>query len=1134
MIKKNKILKLTSLIIFLFIFLSTVFVCGNNITAYAEEIETNIVNTEEISNESVQETMSTNNFNKSDGGILLEGVNNGNFSITRSRSELTDVKYIPNANYFLLNPSHHVNDATDNKSGTCTTVAIQMLLGYHNYYSDRRLIPASADGKDFLAIDYGSIEYHPNLYRVPVEGQGCLRIGTKNSVYEEIFDLSPFAEIPYLGQTIYGVSSGASNFITQFSPQEVSEKVTITAGNFSSSEAYSDLNAGKPIILGMNLLLEGNFHVVVAYGYAKLDGVSGFLVHYGWGAAGTLVWVPESWFGYQIRMDVNHTHSFVDKGVLDNHYRKLECSECDCQTVDLIYQINSTTIENVKYSLSNRIVIPSLLNIYDQETATFVDKNITDIGNGVFSNQAYLISVVIKDNITTIGAYAFEGCENLTSISIPASVSLIDVGAFANCNKLHIAVSSQNEYYSANGQILYNKTKTTIVDSGQVAANLTIPETVTTINQYAFYKNENIIQVHIEGNTLIDNRAFYGCNNLEKIYFHSYQVPEVDLGAFPDNITIDVPYCAREAYINEFTGTSVTVTCTPITVTLMVDQEIYNVINTYHGDVMSNVVAPEKTAYLFDCWEDEQGKEYRNGDKFDSLQNITLTAKWIEKTSHVVTFDKQGGSGGVEQIGVILGDPMPQGTSITAPTRKGYIFKGYFSEQGGSGKKYYNESMQSQSNWDVQANMTLYAHWEASKYTVTLDLGDGRTESITVQYGQPITVNFPPSRTHYKFLGYYSQSGGQGVCYIEGAVQKSGSYYYTKALSTGEAWQQDSNGVLYAHWEKLQANVSYNVIGLSDSGNTSLTPGTVNIVSGDQTTLTAPTKEGHTFHSWIINGQTFNTASVTYTFRLHTSYLTGTTAIFDTNNTGSATYSDGNITLYYDVTPSCVAEGTLITLADGRQVPVETLTGNEMLLVWNLHTGSFDVAPILFIDHDPARTYKIINLYFSDGTHVKVIDEHAFWDFDLNKYVFLREDASQYIGHWFNKQTTDQMGNLTWIRVQLTNVIITEEYTTAWSPVTYGHLCIYVNGMLSMPGATTGLINIFEVDGQTMQINQQQYLADIEAYGLFTYEEFSAILSVPEEIFNAVNGQYLKVSIGKGLIDYQTLEELINNYSEFF
>ena len=244
--------------------------------------------------------------------------------------------------------------------------------------------------------------------------------------------------------------------------------------------------------------------------------------------------------------------------------------------------------------------------------------------------------------------------------------------------------------------------------------------------------------------------------------------------------------------------------------------------------------------------------------------------------------------------------------------------------------------------------------------------------------------------------------------------------------------------------------------------------------------------------------------------------------------------TEGYITLFVKQQQQCVAEGTLITLADGRQVPVETLTGNEMLLVWNMRTGTFDVAPILFIDQDALATYKIINLQFSDGTQVKVISEHAFFDCNLNKYVYLREDAGKYIGHWFNKQTTDANGNLIWTKVQLTNVSITQEVTRAYSPVTYDHLCLYVNGMLSMPGGIDGLINIFEVDGETMQINQAKYLEDIATYGLFTYEEFYELYQVPEAMFEACGGQYLKVAIGKGLLDYERLGQLIERYAEFF
>ena len=85
-----------------------------------------------------------------------------------------------------------------------------------------------------------------------------------------------------------------------------------------------------------------------------------------------------------------------------------------------------------------------------------------------------------------------------------------------------------------------------------------------------------------------------------------------------------------------------------------------------------------------------------------------------------------------------------------------------------------------------------------------------------------------------------------------------------------------------------------------------------------------------------------------------------------------------------------------------------------------------------------------------------------------------------------------------------------------------------------MPGATGGLVNTFEVDGTTMRIDEESYLEDIATYGLYTYEEFAQEYDVPEEIFNAVQGQYLKVAIGKGLIDAQGINALINSYSQFF
>lgn len=297
------------------------------------------------------------------------------------------------------------------------------------------------------------------------------------------------------------------------------------------------------------------------------------------------------------------------------------------------------------------------------------------------------------------------------------------------------------------------------------------------------------------------------------------------------------------------------------------------------------------------------------------------------------------------------------------------------------------------------------------------------------------------------------------------------------------------------------------------------------IIKGIPLTVTAPSISGYTFQRWDVvrnnEGENITTTicSTSPTITISYEYLE------DLIENGK--YKAIDICAIYS--SNCIAEGTLITLADGSQKAVEDLTGNENLLVWNLNTGTFDSAPILFIDREEKAQYEVIQLSFSDGTIVDVISEHGFWDVDLNEYVYLDEYAAEYIGHCFLKQGEDGMTAVT-----LVDVEVSTEETSAYSPVTYGHLCYYVNGLLSMPGGIDGLFNIFEVDKETMMYDAEAMAADIAQYGLYTYEEFNALYNVPEVMFDACGGQYLKVALGKGLITEEGLQNLIERYSVFF
>ncbi len=224
---------------------------------------------------------------------------------------------------------------------------------------------------------------------------------------------------------------------------------------------------------------------------------------------------------------------------------------------------------------------------------------------------------------------------------------------------------------------------------------------------------------------------------------------------------------------------------------------------------------------------------------------------------------------------------------------------------------------------------------------------------------------------------------------------------------------------------------------------------------------------------------------------------------------------------------SCITPDTLITLADGTQVRVDALRGDELLLVWNLETGKYEAAPIVFIDSDAESDYEVIHLNFSDGREVKVISEHGFFDLDLGKYVYIDADNyEQFIGHRF--VTEGDIDSDEWNVVTLDSVEVKTEQTSAYSPVTFKHLCYYTNGVLSMPGGIDGLFNIFDVDTSAMSYDVEKMAADIDNYGLFTLDDFGGM--IPEIAYEAFNGNYLKVAIAKGLITWEDIEYLAERY----
>lgn len=256
-------------------------------------------------------------------------------------------------------------------------------------------------------------------------------------------------------------------------------------------------------------------------------------------------------------------------------------------------------------------------------------------------------------------------------------------------------------------------------------------------------------------------------------------------------------------------------------------------------------------------------------------------------------------------------------------------------------------------------------------------------------------------------------------------------------------------------------------------------------------------------------------------------YNTVITYIYQDNVGATYYYCIGYHAAAQTYSSTCITADTLITLANGNHIRVDALTGDEQLLVWNHTTGSFDTAPVAYIVDHNSEVYQqeIYHLYFSDGSDIRIIGEHVFFDATLNKYVTLDENAADYIGHTFVGISD---GNDALTSIQLTDVVTEYEETAIYEVVSYEHLTCFTDGILSASAYMDKLLNIFDIDPETMAYTPEKVQSDIETYGLYTYADFEGLIE--EEAFELYNAKYLKIAVGKGYITWDDILDLIDIY----
>ena len=186
-------------------------------------------------------------------------------------------------------------------------------------------------------------------------------------------------------------------------------------------------------------------------------------------------------------------------------------------------------------------------------------ENVTIIGNSAFSNCGSLESIEIPDSVTEIGIWAFGNCSELVEVKLSKHLKKMEYCAFGNCNKLteveipkSLEECTDDDLFNDRGRDCYlsgpfyncQELKKITFETGttRIAKNLfrkcygieeiEIPDTVTSIDGYAFENCKNLKDVKIGENViLIGEASFFGCGKIENIKIPD-SVTEIEAWAF--------------------------------------------------------------------------------------------------------------------------------------------------------------------------------------------------------------------------------------------------------------------------------------------------------------------------------------------------------------------------------------------------------------------------------------------------------------------------------------------------------------------------------------------------------------------------------------------------------------------------
>ena len=218
------------------------------------------------------------------------------------------------------------------------------------------------------------------------------------------------------------------------------------------------------------------------------------------------------------------------------------------------------------------IMVSGYNEMYSSQDGVLYDKNKTKLY--YVPPKVKLTELVLPDTVREIDANAFtdslqsENDETLKTLIIHKDVAVI---RFDNCNVESVIVSDDNELYSSQDGVLFNKDKTKLYRFPERSplTEYEIPDTVTEIAEKAFDCCKNLKSVVIPSVKMIGGMAFSHCLSLESVVIPD-SINVIDYGTFmscPNLKSINIPNSVTRINDSAFRGSGLESVVIPKSVT---------------------------------------------------------------------------------------------------------------------------------------------------------------------------------------------------------------------------------------------------------------------------------------------------------------------------------------------------------------------------------------------------------------------------------------------------------------------------------------------------------------------------------------------------------------------------------------